>query len=315
MGLFSRRPGERPRRRLMGHAPAAPPDPVLAPLSVAEAADLVRLAERAASERGLQARYDGDGALVTDDGMVAGLTNLARAVSSQRRRHWNEIVSSHFDQLSENLQHPPDLPADLHRNLYLRLVADDGIPDEWIEAATEVMPGVLSVPSTYTDAFGSSAVSMHFDVGRLGMSREQATRVGLANLRRLRDELQYLYHDGAEVAALSGTLFTASRALVLDTVLRETLKIENPSYGVLVATPVRDLLLVHVLRDRTVVPAMDLMVTVTTQSYSEHAGPISPHVYYVADGEWQQVTQYVDGAIRIVVDGPMADAVHRLGLM
>lgn len=315
MGLFSRRPGQTPRRRLSGSGKAAPPDPVLAPLSVDEAADLVRLAERAASARGLDARYDGVGALVTDDGVVAGLTNLARTVSGHRRRHWNEIVSEHFDQLSESLQHPPDLPADLDRNLYLRLVADDGIPEDWTEAATEVVPGVLCVPSTYTDAFGNSAVSMHFDVGRLGMSREQATRLGLENLRRLQDEMQYLYHDGAEVAAISGTLFTASRALVLDTVLRETLRVENPSYGVLVATPVRDLLLVHVLRDRTVVPAMDLMVTVTTQSYSEHAGPISPHVYYVADGRWQQVTQYVDGAIRIVVDGAMADAVHRLGLM
>lgn len=315
MGLFSRRPGQGPRRRLRGNTEQAPPDPVLAPLSVAEAADLVRLAMRAASERGLHARYDGDGALVTEDGMVAGLTNLARAVSGQRRRDWNEIVSSHFDRLSENLQNPPDLPADLNRNLYLRLVADDGIPDEWAEAATEVVPGVLCVPATYSDSFGNSAVSMHFDVSRLGMSREQAIQLGLANLRRLSDEMQYLHHDGAEVAAISGTLFTASRALVLDTVLRETLRVENPSYGVLVATPVRDLLLVHVLRDRTVVPAMDLMVTVTTQSYSEHAGPISPHVYFVADGQWQQVTQYVDGAIRIVVDGAMADAVHRLGLM
>ena len=73
MGLF--------RRRLGGGEPPAQPDPVLAPLTVTEAADLVRLAERAASERGLEARYDGDGALVTEDGMVAGLTNLARAVS------------------------------------------------------------------------------------------------------------------------------------------------------------------------------------------------------------------------------------------
>jgi hypothetical protein len=59
---------------------------------------------------------------------------------------------------------------------------------------------------------------------------------------------------------------------------------------------------------------MDLMVTVATQSYAEHPGPISPHVYYVADGRWQQVTHHIDGAVRIVVDGPMADAIHRLGI-
>jgi hypothetical protein len=303
MGLF--------RRRLGGEPPARP-DPVLVPLTVTEAADLVRLAERAASERGLEARYDGDGALVTEDGLVAGLTNLARAVSGHRRRHWREIVTAHFDQLAGSLQEqPPDLPGDLDQRLYLRLVSRDGIPDEWAVTCPEFVPGLLCVPSTHTD----HAVSMHFDLDRLGMTRDEATVTGLANLRRLHDEMEYLRHDGAEVAAISGTLFTASRALVLDTVLRETLRVENPSYGVLVAAPVRDLLLVHVLQDRRVVPAMDLMVTVATQSFHEQPGPISPHVYYVADGHWQQVTQHFDGTIRIVVDGPMADAIQRLGLI
>ena len=298
MGLFRRR------------SEPEPPDPVLTPLSVTEAADLVRLAERAASERGLRARYDGDGALVTDDGMVAGLTNLARAVSGYRRRHWREIVRAHFDQIVGSLQQPPELPNDLDGSLYLRLVATDGIPSEWVNAAPELVPGVLCVPSTHSE----SAVSMHFDLGRLGMSRDDATRTGLANLRRLPDELEMLRHDGGEVAAISGTIFTASRALVLDTVLRETLRVENPSYGVLVAAPVRDLLLIHVLHDKSVIPAMDLMVSVATKSFAEQPGPISPHVYYVHDGRWQQVTQHAHGAIRIIVDGPMADAVERLGI-
>lgn len=297
MGLFRRRP--------------EPADPVLTPLSVTEAADLVRLAELAASERGLDARYDGDGALVTEDGMVAGLTNLARAVAGYRRRHWREIVHQHFDQLAGNLHQPPPLPADLAESLYLRLVATDGIPPEWADSAPELAPGLLCVPSTHSDR----AVAMHFDLGRLGMTREQATRTGLANLRRLPDEMQILRHDSAEVAAISGTIFTASRALVLDTVLRETLRVENPSYGVLVAAPVRDLLLVHVIHDNRVVPAMDLMVSVAMKSFSEQPGPISPHVYFVHDGRWQQVTHHIDGAIRIIVDGPMADAIDRLGLI
>jgi hypothetical protein len=298
MGLFRRR--TEPER----------PDPVLTPLSVTEAADLVRLAELAASERGLRARYDGDGALVSDDGMVAGLTNLARAVSGYRRRHWSEIVRAHFDMVAGSVQQAPELPNDLDESLYLRLVATDGIPSEWADTAPELVPGVLCVPSTHSER----AVSMHFDLDRLGMSRDEATRTGLANLRRLPDELEMLRHDGAEVAAISGTLFTASRALVLDTVLRETLRVENPSYGVLVAAPVRDLLLVHVVHDRSVVPAMDLMVSVATKSFAEQPGPISPHVYFVHEGHWQQVTQHVHGTIRIVVEGRMADAIDRLGL-
>ena len=134
MGLFRRRLGGEP----------AQPDPVLAPLTVTEAADLVRLAERAASERGLEARYDGDGALVTEDGMVAGLTNLARAVSGIAGGTGKEIVTAHFDQLAGSLQEqPPDLPGDLDQRLYLRLVSRDGIPDEWAVTCPEFVPGVL----------------------------------------------------------------------------------------------------------------------------------------------------------------------------
>ena len=54
---------------------------------------------------------------------------------------------------------------------------------------------------------------------------------------------------------LTGGMFTASRALVLDTVLRESLRVENPPFGCLVAMPARDMLLIHVVRDQTVVSA------------------------------------------------------------
>jgi hypothetical protein len=293
-------------------AGTSPPDPVLTPLSMIEAEHLVRLAERAASERGMPMTYDGDGALVTGTGLVAGLTNLARTVSGHRRRRWREIVGAHFDQVAGSLRDGPPLPpADPAAEVYLRLVSARALPPDWSGSLPEFVPGVLTVPATYADG----AVAMHLEPDSLGLSGVEAVEAGIANLRALTDEVEQVEHDGAQVAALSGSMFTASRALVLDTVLRESLHVENPSYGVLVAMPTRDLLMVHIVQDDRMVPAMDLMATIATRYYVEHPGPVSPHVYYVTDGEWQQATAHVDGAVRVDVNGRMLETVRRLGFL
>jgi hypothetical protein len=140
------------------------------------------------------------------------------------------------------------------------------------------------------------------------------SRMGLANLRRLRDEVEHVRHNGAEVTALTGSMFTASRALVLDTVLRESLRVENPPFGCLVAMPARDMLLVHVVRDQTVVPALDMLVTLATTMFSSRPGPVSPHVYYVADNKWQQVTDHSTGEVRVDAAGAFSDAMRLLGV-
>jgi hypothetical protein len=292
------------------------PHPLLTPLTMTQADRLVRLAEAATAQRGLPMQYDGAGALVrvgsdgapVPDGATAGLANLARAVAGLPRQQWRSVVGAHFDQMSTS-DEPPPLPDDLENELYLRLVCAATINPSWAERVPEFMPGVLTVPATYT----GRAVAMHFDIDNLGVTREEATRIGLANLRRLQDTVERVRYEGAEVAALTGSMFTASRALVLDTVLRESLQIENPPHGCFVAMPVRDLLLVHVLRDQTAATALDMLITLATSTFSSKPGPVSPHVYYVSDHEWQQVTDYSTGEIRVQAAGRLADAMHHLG--
>jgi hypothetical protein len=293
------------------------PHPVLTPLTMTQAVRLVRLAEDAVAKRGLSMRYDGAGALVPvgsdgfplQDGVFAGLMNLARTVATLPRQRWRSAVAAHFDQMTLG-GGPPPIPDDLERELYLRLVCASTIDPLWAERVPEFAPGVLTVPATYADR----AVAMHFDLDSLGVTREEATRIGLANLRRLRDKVERVRHDGAEVTALTGSMFTASRALVLDTVLRESLQVEEPPYGCLVAMPVRDLLLVHVPRDTTVVPALDMLVTLATTLFTSRPGPVSPHVYHVADHEWQQLTEYSTGELRVQAAGGLADALRCLGV-
>ena len=305
--------GSRRRKDVDGHSP----HPALSPLTMTQADRLVRLAEVAVADRGQPMRYDGTATLIpvghdgvpVDDGMFAGLANLARTVAGLPRQQWRAAVASHFDQMIPP-GGPPTIPEDLEAELYLRLVRASTIDPDWAERVPEFVPGVLTAPATYA----GRAVAMHFDIDSLGVPWDEAARMGLANLRRLKDNVEHVrHHGGAEVAMLTGSMFTASRALVLDTVLRQSLRVENPPFGCLVALPARDMLLVHVLRDQTVVSALDMLVRLATCFFADSPGPVSPHVYYVADNQWQQVTDYTSGAIRLQTTGGLSEAMHRLG--
>jgi hypothetical protein len=238
--------------------------------------------------------------------MVAGLANLARTVAELPRQQWRSAVAAHFAQMTDPSE-PPPVPDDLESELYLRLVCASTIDPTWAEDTPEFMPGVLTVPATYT----GRAVAMHFNLDRLGVTREEATRLGLSNLRRLKDTVERVRYDGAEVAALTGSMFTASRALVLDAVLRESLRIENPTYGCLVAMPARDMLLVHVLRDPTAHTALTMLRALSPSLFASRPGPVSPHVYYyTADRTWHQVTNNT-GEIQDITQ--LAEAMTYLG--
>lgn len=291
-------------------------DPVLSPLTTGQAERLVRLSEEAVARRGFSMRYDGSGALVpvgkdgvqVQGGMSAGLTNLARTVAGLPRQRWRTAVAAHFDQLTSP-DRPPPIPHNLDNELYLRLVCASTIDPEMAQRVPEFAPGVLAVPATYV----GRAVAMHFDTASLGVTQEDSTRIGLANLRRIRDEIDTVHFGGAELTVLTGSMFTASRALVFDTVLRDSLHVENPTYGCFVVIPARDLMLVHVLRDQTMMKALQQLITIAATLFSTRPGPVSPHVYYVTDHEWHQLTDHA-GEVRLHAVSQLEDAARRLGV-
>ncbi|HEY0475420.1 MAG TPA: hypothetical protein VGD34_27305 [Kribbella sp.] len=276
--------------------------PLFSPLTFTEAAHLIRLALAAAAAQGFPATYDGAGALIVtpppelaltsgsgsgSQEIVVGLTNLARAVSAHSRHRWPQLVEEHLAHLASSLLHgPPPPPANPERDLYLRLAAARSLPPEWTVSAPEFLPGLLAVPATQQNGM----IAMHLDPSDFGMTWPQAQRIGLANLRSLTDTVEYAEYDGVHVAIVSGSSFAASRALVLDTVLRESLHVENPQYGVLVALPVRHLLLVHVIRDLSVITALSMMLHLTGHAHEEEPGPLSPWVYLVDSEGWHPAT-------------------------
>ena len=294
------------------------PHPELTPLTMTQADRLVRLAEAAVAERGLPMRYDGAAALVpigddgapVGDGTFAGLVNLARVVGDLPRQQWRYAVAAHFDQMLLPGGRP-EIPEDLEDELYLRLVSASATEPGWTDRMPEFVQGVLAAPATYS----GTAVAMHFDIDSLGVPWAELTRMGLANLRRLEDKVELVRQpgdNGAEVAMLTGGMFTASRALVLDTVLRESLRVENPPFGCLVAMPARDMLLIHVVRDQTVVSAFGMLARLANCFFADSPGPLSPHVYYVTGNEWQQVTDYSTGTARLQAGGRFSEALRRL---
>lgn len=78
--------------------------------------------------------------------------------------------------------------------------------------------------------------------------------------------------------------------------------------------PARDMLLVHVLRDQTAITALDMLVRLATTMFSSRPGAVSPHVYYVTNHEWQQVTDHRSGEVRVQAAGRLADAMQHLGV-
>ncbi|WBQ04635.1 hypothetical protein [Kribbella sp. CA-293567] len=296
--------------RALGNEPEA-----LAPLSRAEAAHLVRLSLEAAARHALPARYDGAGALVLHPDsppsgrFEAGLTNLARIVAGQRPDHWPRLVGEHFDRLAHAVRHgPPPAPADPRRELLQRLAVKDSLEPRLTSSAPEFVPGLLSVPATTTDG----TITMYLDPETdLGLSWAAAESYGLRNLRSLTDTVTYAEHDGTRVALVTGHDFAASRALVLDTVLRESLQIENPRYGVLAAMPVRNLLLVHVIADLSVIPALGLMLNLAGRSYATDPGPLSPWIYLAGRNGWQPATRPL-GDSAPGLSSPFVDLLHQL---
>ncbi|MEU4395151.1 hypothetical protein [Kribbella sp. NPDC023855] len=291
-------PGNHPTgaRRAPGRHP-------LVPLSPAEGAHLVRLSLEAAAECGLRGHYDSRGALILQfhpaehgsapaEKFEAGLTNLARLVAGERPDHWPRLVSEHFDTLASSLRRgAPPLPADPQRELLQRLVPKDSLDPRLTGAAPEFVPGLLSVPSANTDG----TITMYFDpASNLGLTWAEAETHGLRNLRAMTDSVAYAEYDGTRVAMISGSSFAASRALVLDTVLRESLHVENPQYGVLAAMPARHLLLVHVITDLSAIPALGMMLNLTGRSHATDPGPLSPWVYLVTQEGWQLATRATD---------------------
>ncbi|HZX06462.1 hypothetical protein [Kribbella sp.] len=267
------------------------PDPMLPPLTRRQADRMVQLALTAAADLGLSLTYRGGSALVpvdrsTDD-PVLGLSNLARTVGRFEEDRWPELVAEHVEVVLEQYRAGSAVPADPERDLIQRIVARDSLPAEWTVDRPDVLPGLISVPSMEKDGL----ITMFLQPSDFGLSWPEADRFGLANLRRLEDDVTLVEEHDIRLAFVNGSGYAASRVLVLDTVLRDSLQVPDAPFGVLAALPARDTLILHVIEDLGVIPALGLMVNLAARGYARDPGPLSPEVYLVTpELVWHRAT-------------------------
>jgi len=300
VGLFNR-----------SQKPEEPADETLSELSVSGAQRLRDLVRGSMAVAGYEVTVYA-GHVEDADGRQFGLGSLARRLADPRlaAKRWPAIVDGHIRSLIASIDGPDefDVPTDeLLDRTYLRLYEAGALPDgPWWSYGREALPGVLELLAL--DLPDSVATFNDEQVGKHGLDRLRTA--GLANLRREEAEERATY-DGVEI--LIGSMYMASTALVLrEVVLRTTGEAHLPN-GVLVAVPFRHQLLYHVPRDGGVVDALNAMAGNAAAAYDTEVGPISPHIYWWRDGEFQQITHRDgEGRVEVRVEGGFGEVFSRL---
>jgi hypothetical protein len=197
--------------------------------------------------------------------------------------------------------------------LYLRLVEVASLPNpDWYPYAVQVSEDLLALLSV--DLPESVATPAEKDLlarGPLG----ELMAAGRTNLRRLLESEQLDSQvvrpevGGAFRVVMGDSFFTASLALLLgDTTWRFGSEVDS-GRGVLVAVPNRHLLGYRVIDGPDAALGLNHLFGLAIRSYGEAPGPLSPHVYWVRDGAWTQVTRFDDeGRPCVDVSAELAEA-------
>ncbi len=283
------------------------------PMTVPQAMRLRALVRRVLAEQGIEVVVHADH-MRDDSGRKLGLWNLAALCADASEREWPVLVRGHVTALLQ----PEDLDGlgdeELVARVHLRLVDRLGFPDPSRHPrALALGDSLLAVLSVDMPTTVSTPLQEFWDA-RGGLERWRAT--GHANLLAvaLSDELQHQQvapEDGAggfEVV-LGDSFFTGSTAIVVAHLSRRFTPEQDRAHdlGVLVAAPFRHQVAWRVL-DGTTDSALALnnLFGFAMLGYADAPGPISPHVYWVKDGEWRQVTRIEGDEAHVEVDDDLA---------
>jgi hypothetical protein len=295
--------------------PAGEPDPVFSYFSTDQAARLRSLVREAFAERGIEVTLQPDRVEATG-GAQYGLTNVAAACRTAPAKNWPDIVTWHVDRVLRALDAPTVADLDdetVLSRVFVRLMGTSMVPDlSWYGYRRELGGDLIEVLAL--DSEDSVTLLSDHDVARFGV--QSLRESGLVNLlaEPFGEWERIEVAPGAAFGLLVGeSVFTASRLLTLNDVLRRTLgEISTPD-GVLVCVPTRHQLAVHVLADETVMPVLPAMARLALTGYDDGVGPVSPHLFWYRSGQLQPLSRLdEDGALHIEVDGRFAEVLSRL---
>ncbi len=301
MGLFRRRPAS-------DDAFDGEPDETFPFLTAPAAAALRSEAAAAFAERGLEMLVFADH-LVDDAGREFGLYNLAAACHGDERgpSAWPELVREHVRKVLEGLDAVDVIESmsddELRERVFPRLHERAGLPPERVPGhAVDFSDDVvelfnLDLPETVI-LLDDATVDRLGGRGRLRPLALDHLRAGLADLA-----IQRFRTDAATIDVVSGdSMFAASSVLVLPDLL-EHFELGPAPHGVVVAMPFRHQVLLHVIRDASVVESLSGLVSVAINGFGDGVGPLSPHAYWWHDGVFEQLT-HLEGDTMSIHVGP-----------
>ncbi len=280
-------------------------DPHLTALTVRQADHLRGLVSSWHAERGRQVTVAGD--TVRAPGGVTNLYNLAEFVRRADPREWPLIVDHHFTGLAaaREAAAQPAAPDDVLRRAYLRLIPDDSLPPEAAPSFTYVRP----VATGLVEALAldlPDAVRLLDDKDVAGIGLDALRTAGRANLVDEPATYEAAHTPGGgQVHILSGdSLFIASKALVLDEVVRAVTGRELPDDGALFTVPSRSFLVFHPLADHHVQGAVNDLAAFGLGAYQDNPGPLSPRLYWWHRGTVTCLTRIDDATRSFSIEPP-----------
>jgi hypothetical protein len=302
-------------RRRRGRPGSDQPDAVFGYLTAAQGARLRSLVHEAFAERGIEVTIHPDRVEASGGGQY-GLTNLAAHCNASGVREWPAIVRWHVDTVLRAVSAPSTAELDddtVLKNVFVRVMGTSTFPDLSPFGYRRELGGDL-VELLALDSEHSVTLLLDSDVERFGAARLR--HAGLENL--LAEPFggceQVIAERGGQFTRLVGdSVYTASRLLTLDDVLRRTTGDTHAPDGVLACVPNRHQLAFHVPSDAEVIPVMEAMARFAAQGYTDGIGPVSPFLYWARGPVLTQLSYPDDGGgLRIEIDEELAAVLERL---
>lgn len=290
-------------------------DPEL-PLSVAQAQRLRELVRVAWGRVGREVTVHSDH-VVDADGGVFGLWNLAVLVADAPGRKWPALVGEHVSRLATPNPSVQTLSeAELRAQLVLRLAENGGLPDlSWFPTAPTLAGDLRQV---LVLDFPDTVITPHeSDLAARG-DLDEWRAVGRANLWHMMRSEKREHEvagrgDGGHFDVLFGeSVYTASMAMFLPELLSFVGQADL-GRGIFVAVPYRHQVAFRVIDGPQAAQGLQNLFGFAMAGYDDGAGPLSPHVYWVKDGHWEQVTSRDEDGPQIIVGAHLAEALGMTG--
>ncbi|HET6625558.1 MAG TPA: hypothetical protein VFG63_04150 [Nocardioidaceae bacterium] len=209
-------------------------------------------------------------------------------------------------------------PDDVLSRVLPRLMGTSALPGDWRQrfgygkrlAADLVELLAVDLPEAVT-------LLTDADVERFG--HEALTTAAYDNLRAKPLESHEVIGHGedGDLHTIEGeSHFIASRLLVLEDLLQETVGERIWDFGVVVSMPVPNQLVFHPIQDLGVQEAITAMSTLTAANFDESTGGVSPYVYWWQRGALTQLTELAeDGQPRLIDNAELAATLDELGTL